>query len=77
MFLDIRKETGCANVELWVIDLAKFASIKAFADKVTSTVPRLDILVENAGMTQSEYGTTDDGWETVYVTLPHDFSSPL
>jgi len=47
-----------------MIDLSEFSSVVAFADKFEKDGGRLDILVENAGCTQLEYGTTQDGWET-------------
>ncbi|PIG80996.1 hypothetical protein AARAC_011527 [Aspergillus arachidicola] len=37
------------SCEVWELDLASFDSVKAFADRA-SKLPRLDILVENAGI---------------------------
>ncbi|KAK7014140.1 hypothetical protein VNI00_019378 [Paramarasmius palmivorus] len=64
----IKAETGY-QAEVWDIDLSRFASVKAFVDKFEKECGRLDILVENAGMTGSpaeEYSVTEDGWVPVF-----------
>ncbi|KAJ7466926.1 hypothetical protein FB451DRAFT_1483841 [Mycena latifolia] len=60
----LKAETGSKNAELWLVDLADFASVKRFADKFEQDGGRLDILVENAGISTSKYAPTKDGWET-------------
>jgi NAD(P)-dependent dehydrogenase (short-subunit alcohol dehydrogenase family) len=48
---DIETSTKCgpAVIEVWPLDLSSYESIKSFADRA-STLPRLDILLENAGV---------------------------
>ncbi|KAK7056348.1 hypothetical protein VNI00_002902 [Paramarasmius palmivorus] len=59
-------ETGYKNAEFWQLDLASFASVKSFADKYEKEGERLDILIENAGVTGPKtYETTSDGWATL------------
>ncbi|KAF8138046.1 short-chain dehydrogenase [Mycena galopus ATCC 62051] len=60
----LKAATGYLNAEVWIIDLADFSSVKSFADKFEQDGGRLDILVENAGVTKSKYESTKDGWET-------------
>ncbi|KAJ6456427.1 hypothetical protein C8R45DRAFT_914010 [Mycena sanguinolenta] len=60
----IKAETGYENAELWIVDLADFSSVKSFADKFEKDGGRLDILVENAGVSIPQYEATKDGWET-------------
>jgi retinol dehydrogenase 12 len=61
----ISATTGCTTVECWIVDLADFRSISAFADRFEKEGGgRLDVLIENAGVLQSEYIRTVDGWET-------------
>ena len=61
----ITKSTGCLTVECWTVDLANFKSISEFANRFDREGGgRLDILVENAGVLQSEYIPTVDGWES-------------
>ncbi|PSS17126.1 hypothetical protein PHLCEN_2v3231 [Hermanssonia centrifuga] len=57
----VTKETSCKTVELGLIDLANFESVRAFA-KTYENDP-LDILVMNAALAVRTYETTEDGWE--------------
>ncbi|PBK65066.1 NAD(P)-binding protein [Armillaria solidipes] len=63
----IQKETGYPKAELWIVDLANFSSIVAFADRAERELERLDILVENAGMATWEYEQVE-GWEKTLHT---------
>ncbi|KAJ8487118.1 hypothetical protein ONZ45_g14441 [Pleurotus djamor] len=58
------EETGYDRAELWLVDLASFDSVKAFAEKFNQEVERLDILVANAAVIPTTYQETIDGWET-------------
>ncbi|KAJ7493234.1 hypothetical protein B0H11DRAFT_2190852 [Mycena galericulata] len=60
----LKGATGYAKAELWIIDLADFESVKAFATKFEQDGGRLDILVENAAVAITEYKPTKDGWES-------------
>ncbi|KJA23640.1 hypothetical protein HYPSUDRAFT_201349 [Hypholoma sublateritium FD-334 SS-4] len=63
----IWEETGCSNVELWLLDLASFESVKAFAERFEREGTRLDLLVENAAILPEEkFVPTSDGWEPVF-----------
>jgi NAD(P)-dependent dehydrogenase (short-subunit alcohol dehydrogenase family) len=44
-------------IDVWHLDLASFASVKAFAQKASSELVKLDILVENAAV----YKTSTSG----------------
>ncbi|KAJ7708899.1 hypothetical protein B0H17DRAFT_916458 [Mycena rosella] len=59
----LKAATGYATAELWIIDLADFASVKQFADKLEQDGGRLDILVENAAVGLFTYEGTKDGWD--------------
>ncbi|KAL2823326.1 hypothetical protein BDW59DRAFT_148980 [Aspergillus cavernicola] len=65
--IDIESSTGCSNkVLVWPIDLESFASVQAFAGKVSKYVDdggRLDIAIMNAGFASMEWAITGDGWE--------------
>jgi len=61
----IKKDTGTAVAECWTVDLANFKSISAFVDRFEKEGGgRLDILLENAGLSTRKFESTDDGWET-------------
>lgn len=63
--LGIHNETGCETVEFYVLDLEDFSSVKAFTDRFESEGGgRLDILLENAGVSLMDLSFTKDGWET-------------
>lgn len=42
---EVKKETGNSNVETWLLDLASFVSVKAFANRFEKEGGRLDVLV--------------------------------
>jgi NAD(P)-dependent dehydrogenase (short-subunit alcohol dehydrogenase family) len=60
------KRTGV--VEVWPLDLASYASVKAFASKATE-LPRLDAVVENAGIANSEFTMAEDNESTITVNV--------
>jgi retinol dehydrogenase 12 len=66
----IEESTGRANnvVEVWPLDLSSYESVKAFAHKAAS-LPRLDILVENAGISTTEYARAEDNESTITVNV--------
>jgi NAD(P)-dependent dehydrogenase (short-subunit alcohol dehydrogenase family) len=54
------------RVEVMALDLASTASIREFAAAYLDTHPRLDVLVNNAGLILSERTETEDGFETTF-----------
>lgn len=52
-----------------MVDLAEFASVRAFVDRAMNDLERLDILLLNAAIasTKPEYKATVDGWEQAYA----------
>lgn len=55
------------TVEVWKLDLADFSSVKAFAERASSQLPRLDVLLCNAGIAPAKWEFTKDRWETTSV----------
>ncbi|PBK98029.1 short-chain dehydrogenase [Armillaria gallica] len=62
----IQDDTGYSKAELWIIDLANFNSVIAFAEKAEHELDRLDILIENASIATWDYEQVE-GWEKTYV----------
>ena len=60
---DIRSLSKNENVHFKLLDLASFASIKKFCSEVLAEEPRLDILINNAGIMRCPYWKTEDGFE--------------
>ncbi|KAK7464845.1 hypothetical protein VKT23_006050 [Stygiomarasmius scandens] len=66
---NLKLSTGFPHIELRILDLNSFSSIKHFVDKLDAEESRLDILVENAGIhANNKYETTKDGWSTILQT---------
>ena len=62
----IRREVPHARLEQRQLDLADLTSIATVADVVGADHERLDILINNAGLSGSDRTTTTDGFETVF-----------
>ncbi|KAJ3875603.1 hypothetical protein F5051DRAFT_454456 [Lentinula edodes] len=66
----IERDTGYTKAETWLLDLNRFASVQAFADRYEKEGGgRLDILVENAAISSAQtYEKTEDGYmKTIQV----------
>ncbi|XP_071994384.1 dehydrogenase/reductase SDR family member 13 [Engystomops pustulosus] len=61
---DIRRLSGNNQVLFMKLDLASIASIKSFCNTFLSSEPRLDILINNAGIEGK--GKTEDGFNLVF-----------
>ncbi|XP_028820481.1 retinol dehydrogenase 12-like [Denticeps clupeoides] len=61
---DIRRESGSSEVVYMHLDLASLQSVRSFAETFLKTEPRLDILINNAGLVVE--GTTKDGMGMIF-----------
>ncbi|RNA31783.1 retinol dehydrogenase 13-like [Brachionus plicatilis] len=59
----IRKETGNGNVAIELLDLASFDSIRQFCSRINEKEERIDVLINNAGVSICPKWTTKDGYE--------------
>ena len=59
---------GEAQVQLVVFDLADLSSVRRGAAEILEQAPRLDVLVNNAGLVLSERTETVDGFEATFAT---------
>ncbi len=64
---EIRARTG-GRVDLALADLASQAGVRALAEGFRRRYDRLDVLVNNAGLVQSQRTETPDGLETTFAT---------
>ncbi len=64
------KRTGV--VEVWPLDLSSYASVKAFAAKARE-LPRLDAVVENAGVANNKFSIAEDNESTITVNVISTF----
>jgi len=59
----IRDENPSGEVRLMQLDLADLESVKQFVETFRSEYSHLDVLLNNAGVMATPYGTTEDGFE--------------
>jgi NAD(P)-dependent dehydrogenase (short-subunit alcohol dehydrogenase family) len=65
----IRSTHRDAKLAVSALDLASLASVRDFAERISDTAPRIDILLNNAGLgLQEKRATTLDGFERQFGT---------
>jgi NAD(P)-dependent dehydrogenase (short-subunit alcohol dehydrogenase family) len=64
----VQRQGGHAQVQLVVFDLADLSSVRRGADEILEQAPRVDVLVNNAGLVLSERHETVDGFEATFAT---------
>ncbi len=64
----IRSECPGAKVEIQLLDLGSLESVKQAAESLRTRFPRIDLLINNAGVMVPPYGKTVDGFETQFGT---------
>jgi NAD(P)-dependent dehydrogenase (short-subunit alcohol dehydrogenase family) len=64
----IRAQQPTALVQTAEVDLASLESIRKAAADLTARFPRLDLLINNAGVMFTPYGLTKDGYELQFGT---------
>ena len=64
---DIKENSGNASVDLMLADVSSQKEIRRLADEFGEAYPRLDVLINNAGVFRSERITTADGIEATFA----------
>jgi retinol dehydrogenase-14 len=64
---DIREKSGNPSVDLMLADVSSQEEIRRLADEFREAYPRLDVLINNAGVFRSERTTTADGMEATFA----------
>ncbi|KAJ4421243.1 hypothetical protein N0V82_003875 [Gnomoniopsis sp. IMI 355080] len=72
---DIESTTQCGSktVEVWSLDLANYASVKAFAARASQELDRVDVLCENAGISTNEKKLFEGHESTITVNVISTF----
>ena len=65
---EITAATGNGNVSVELLDVSSLESIRACADRIAISGRKLDVLINNAGISPQHSGTTPDGFELVFET---------
>jgi len=63
---DIRRASGNEAVELLLGDFAVLDDVRRLAAEADQRLPRIDVLINNAGLMLTERGETNDGYETTF-----------
>jgi NAD(P)-dependent dehydrogenase (short-subunit alcohol dehydrogenase family) len=64
---EIRRRSRSPNVVLFVADLSSQRAVRALAAQLLAAFPRLDVLVNNAGVIMGDRVLTEDGLETTFA----------
>jgi NAD(P)-dependent dehydrogenase (short-subunit alcohol dehydrogenase family) len=60
---EILARTPAARVDLVPLELGSLRSVRACAGKLRAEYPRIDVLINNAGVFPPDYRPTEDGFE--------------
>ena len=64
---EIKEQSGSASVDLMLADVSSQEEIRRLADEFKEAYPRLDVLINNAGVFRSKRITTADGIEMTFA----------
>jgi NAD(P)-dependent dehydrogenase (short-subunit alcohol dehydrogenase family) len=60
---EIKAQSGSSNLHVLQLDLASLASVRTAAQQFEQQFPKLDVLIENAGVSTGKRQVTADGYE--------------
>ncbi|KAJ4525056.1 hypothetical protein HRR81_000284 [Exophiala dermatitidis] len=64
------RSDGADAIEVWPLDLASTDSTLSFAERVRTSLPRVDAVIENAGINNFSWKVVEGGWEeTIQVNV--------
>ena len=68
---DIQATTSCSSdsLQVWHLDMSSYASVQAFSDRVKTELPRVDVLLANAGIATLKFRVTEDNEETITTNV--------
>lgn len=67
---DSTKRAGV--IEVWKLDLSSYTSVKEFASRANA-LPRLDVLLENAGISTRKFEVSEDNESTITTNVVSTF----
>lgn len=65
--------TDADAIEVWPLDMSSTESTLAFAERVNNELPRLDALVENAGINSKKFALVEGKEQTMQVNVLNTF----
>ena len=63
--IEARAQWKYNKIDVWELDMGNYASVRRFAERVETDMPRLDIAILNAGISPNDYVVGVEGWESV------------
>ena len=68
---ELQTSTSCPSdtLKVWHLDLSSYASVNAFSDRVKAELPRVDVLIANAGLGTRTFRMTEDNEETITTNV--------
>lgn len=68
---DIQATTLCSSetIQVWHLDLSSYASVQVFSDRAKAELPRVDIIIANAGLGTLKFRMTEDNEETITTNV--------
>lgn len=72
---DIEATTNCSKnvIKVWQIDMANYASVQKFAERVDTELERVDIFLSNAGVARLKYSLAEDNESTITINVVSTF----
>jgi NAD(P)-dependent dehydrogenase (short-subunit alcohol dehydrogenase family) len=64
---DIRRDSGNPEVRAVQADLAELAQVRRLAQELAASLPRLDVLINNAGLMNAARAHSADGYELTFA----------
>lgn len=64
---EVKAQSGHDNVGGFVADLSVLANVQTLVEQVNQTLPKLDVLINNAGVFKTNNATTQDGFDVRFV----------
>ncbi|CAM1510894.1 Fc.00g084070.m01.CDS01 [Cosmosporella sp. VM-42] len=61
------------SVEVWNLDMDSYDSVKAFANRANTTLPRLDAVLANAGLLTQQFSLSGNNEKTITVNVVSTF----
>ncbi len=68
---DIQESTLCSSdtLQVWHLDMSSYTSVQSFSDRVKAELPRVDVLMANAGLGTQKFRMTEDNEETITTNV--------
>ncbi|WP_457918207.1 SDR family oxidoreductase [Candidatus Lokiarchaeum ossiferum] len=64
---EIKNRSGNSKIDLLIADLGNLRTIKPMVDQFLAKYPRLDVLINNAGVFKQKRTTSVDGFEMIFA----------